>query len=115
MRRRAVIIADKRIDTVGIGADDGDVMGHGAQRQHQAFPRHLKHVEARLARGRLKVSAGRSAEMQDLQLGVDKHAGRSELIDCDAVGLALGVDFAAEIFRRLCLSFPYRQGRSRPR
>ena len=73
----------------------------GAQRQHQAFPRHLQHVEARLARGRLKIGAGRPAELQDLQLGIDKHAGRSELIDRDAVGLALGVEFAAETFRRV--------------
>ena len=71
-----------------------------AQRQHQAFARHLQHVEARLAGGRLEIRAGRPAELQDLQLGIDEHAGRRELIDGDAVGLALGVELAAERFGR---------------
>ena len=71
-----------------------------AQRQHQPGPRHLQQVEARLAGGRLEIRAGRTAELQDLQVGVDEHGRRGELIDRHAVGLALGAELAAEAFGR---------------
>ena len=81
----------------------------GAQRQHQAFPRHLEHVEARLAGGRLQIGARRPTELQDLQLGVDQHAGRSELVDGDAVGFALGVESRGNSSGGSG-GLPYRQG-----
>ena len=67
-----------------------------AQRQHQALARHLQQVETRLAHRRREVCRGRPAELQHLQLGIDQHAGRSELVHRDAVGLALGVDLGVK-------------------
>ena len=67
-----------------------------SQRQHQAFPRHLQHVEARLALGRLQIRARRTPKLDDLKFGVDEHAGRREVIDQHAVGFALRVQFDAQ-------------------
>jgi hypothetical protein len=47
----------------------------------------------------LEVSAGRPAELEDLQLVIDQHARRRESMDGDAVGLALGLEFGSETFR----------------
>lgn len=46
----------------------------------------------------MKVGAGGAAKLQDLQLGIDEHSGRRELIDSDAVGFSLGGDLGAERF-----------------
>jgi len=50
--------------------------------------------------------------LQDLQAGIDEHAGRSGAIDRDAVGLALGIELAAETLRRFSRPFPRWKQRS---
>src|SRR4029453_12497549 len=52
-----------------------------AQRHHQSRPRHLQHVEARLASRRLEVRTSRTTELQNLQVGIDEYGGWRELID----------------------------------
>ena len=60
---------------------------------------HLEHIEAGLAGGRLQIVTGRAAKLQDLQIGVDEHAGWRELVDGDAVGFALGAELDKEWLR----------------
>lgn len=90
------------------------LIDRAAQRQHQAIAGHLQHVEARLAGGRLQERAGRTAELQDLKLGVHEHSRRRELADGDAVGLALCIELAARTLRRLLPTRPlHRSARTR--
>ncbi len=63
----------------------------GPQRDRQPLPHHLEQVQAGLARRRRQVRPGVPAELQDLQIGVDQHAGRGVPRQEDAVGLFLHV------------------------
>ena len=67
-----------------------------------------------LPAGRLEVRAGRAAELQDLQLRVHEHGGRGELIDGDAVGLALRVELGSGSLRRPPLPACTRSGAPAP-
>src|SRR5439155_19586003 len=70
------------------------------QRKHQTFPRHLQHLEARVAAARFQKRTGVAPELQDLQLGVNQHAGRGKTVERDAVRLALRIDVSGKSLRR---------------
>ena len=81
----------------------------GAQRPRQTLAGHLQQVETCLTRRRLKVSARGSAELEDLQVGVDQDTGRGELVDGHAVGLALCAEFAHKRVGRVRRARPRRR------
>ena len=87
------------------------LVDRGAQRQHQSFAGHLQHVEGGLAGGRLEVCAGCPPELEDLEIGADQHPGRRELVDGDAVGLALRIQLAAQSVHRALSTSRARQRR----
>ena len=84
-----VLLAHGRVVSGRLG--DGRTQG-----QHQSLARHLQHVETRRPGGRFEVGAGDAAKLQNLPLGIDEYAGRSEVVDRDAVGFALGALLGAK-------------------
>lgn len=63
----------------------------GPQRGRQPRPRHPEQVQAGLAGRRRQIRSGVSAELQNLQIGVDQHARRYVSRQQDAVGFLLYV------------------------
>ena len=54
--------------------------------------RHPQQVELRVARRRLEVAAGPAAELHDVEVVVDEHAGRRVAREQDVIDLALHVE-----------------------
>ena len=74
----------------------------GAELVAEIVPRHSQQIEARRTGRRFEKAARSAAELHDLQVVVDNHAGRRVAPEHDLIGRALHLVHRLRSWRRSC-------------